>query len=247
MASCGASGPDASLHDLGVTVLWPRDRSLEDAFGARPWRTRESWPPCSGAQRWLEAGKIWYKASDTKDEHVWEMVRRVTRNVAADGSPAEAADVVATVRRRGEEPGVVFIVTYRPPVDAWVVELPAGMVDAGETVRQAAARELQEETGYSVNADDVRVFLGGAAVCYPTPWASTESYLCCEVEVDGDLSVNAQPTPRLEDDEHFAAVLLIPVSKVIQVMEVLVRRHGCLLEPRGVGLAQGLALAGRNG
>jgi len=37
---------------------------------------------------------------------------------------------------------------YRPPIDKVVIEVPAGLVDAGETAEQAAVRELKEETGY---------------------------------------------------------------------------------------------------
>jgi ADP-ribose pyrophosphatase len=37
---------------------------------------------------------------------------------------------------------------YRPPIDKVVIEVPAGLVDAGESAEEAAVRELREETGY---------------------------------------------------------------------------------------------------
>jgi ADP-ribose pyrophosphatase len=45
-------------------------------------------------------------------------------------------------------PDIVLQKQYRPPLDKVVIEIPAGLIDAGETAQQAAIRELKEETGY---------------------------------------------------------------------------------------------------
>ena len=37
---------------------------------------------------------------------------------------------------------------FRPPVGKVCIEIPAGLLDAGESVEQCAVRELKEETGY---------------------------------------------------------------------------------------------------
>jgi ADP-ribose pyrophosphatase len=58
------------------------------------------------------------------------------------------ADYIAIVARTPE--GRIPIVRqYRPAVERFTWELPAGMVDEGETPEDCCARELQEETGFA--------------------------------------------------------------------------------------------------
>lgn len=45
-------------------------------------------------------------------------------------------------------PELVLQKQYRPPIDKVVIEVPAGLVDEGETAEEAAVRELSEERGY---------------------------------------------------------------------------------------------------
>lgn len=47
------------------------------------------------------------------------------------------------------EGGVVLIEQYRHAIDQWMMELPCGGIDQGETAESAARRELLEETGYT--------------------------------------------------------------------------------------------------
>ncbi|HSR68479.1 MAG TPA: NUDIX hydrolase [Acidobacteriota bacterium] len=49
---------------------------------------------------------------------------------------------------------IAFVRQHRYPPDEIVLELPAGKLDPGEEPPQAAARELEEETGY--RAEDLR-------------------------------------------------------------------------------------------
>lgn len=71
----------------------------------------------------------------------------------------DSADGVAIYALYGENRDrVVLIRQYRFPLDDFVYELPAGLVDEGETFREAAVREMHEETGLTltpVHADDM--------------------------------------------------------------------------------------------
>lgn len=47
---------------------------------------------------------------------------------------------------------VVFVEQYRPTIREQQLELPAGIVEPGESAMMAAGRELREETGFAANA-----------------------------------------------------------------------------------------------
>ncbi len=57
---------------------------------------------------------------------------------------------------------------YRPAIDEWILELPAGTLESGETPEACARRELLEETGYFA---DTLVHLGSF---YASPGYSDE-------------------------------------------------------------------------
>lgn len=80
-----------------------------------------------------------------------DQIKLLTKDSAAEGV------VIFPVLK--EDPGkVVLIRQYRYPLDDVLYELPAGLIDAGETPECAAIREMKEETGLSFE-----VYAGGDA------------------------------------------------------------------------------------
>lgn len=78
----------------------------------------------------------YYFASRNKEERLPLKTGRILQN----------GIVIYPIRK--ENPSqIVMIRQYRYPLDACLYELPAGLIDEGETAREAAVREMREETG----------------------------------------------------------------------------------------------------
>ena len=75
-----------------------------------------------------------------------------------------AEDIVIYAVTEEAQPRLVLIRQYRYPVDAFMYELPAGLIDGDETHGLAAAREMKEETGL-----DFIEYTGGRE-CYRRPY-----------------------------------------------------------------------------
>ena len=75
---------------------------------------------------------------------VIQVVKLEDRYEVVRHAPAVA---VLALRCEGDGAEVLLVSQHRPAVGARTWELPAGLVDAGETPEQAAARELAEEVG----------------------------------------------------------------------------------------------------
>ena len=95
---------------------------------------------------------------------------------------------------------ILLIRQYRHATRQYLWELVAGRIDSGESVRQAAARELIEETGY--RAQRFRVFLD----VFPTPGFLEERMyiLLAEKLTPGE----AQP----EEDERITVKTFQPAA-----------------------------------
>lgn len=49
-----------------------------------------------------------------------------------------------------DNPRVILVKEFRPPLQGYIIAFPAGLVEKGETAEAAGRRELPEETGYEI-------------------------------------------------------------------------------------------------
>ncbi len=76
-----------------------------------------------------------------------------SRRLPGQAERIDAVSIVA-LHHEPDDPKrhrLVVIEEFRIPIDGWEFSLPAGLLDAGESVATCAARELREETGLEVS------------------------------------------------------------------------------------------------
>ncbi len=123
--------------------------------------------------------------NSTGRPYTWEVVKRVGTN-----------GIVAVVpfTTTGE---VILVKQYRPPVQAYVIEFPAGLNDRNESLEEVARRELLEETGY--RADSLELLISG-------PLSSGASAEILTVFVARDVKLVGKQ--NLEDAEEIEVLKL---------------------------------------
>ncbi|EFP00217.1 CRE-NDX-2 protein [Caenorhabditis remanei] len=154
--------------------------------------------------KWIQTRQVRFKTSNGQ-QGVWQSVHRNTKPVEA---PADGVSILARVRKEGKL-FLVLIKQYRIPCGKLCLELPAGLIDAGETAQQAAIRELKEETGYTSG----KVVME-SKLCFLDPGLTDDSQCLVVVDVDGDAPENLNPIQVLDSTESIE-VLLIEQSKLM--------------------------------
>jgi ADP-ribose pyrophosphatase len=110
----------------------------------------------------------------------------------------------AAILALDEQGRVLLVRQHRPAVQADVLELPAGLVDAGESPEACALRELQEETGYAAEAVDLLLRF------YPSPGFCDEV-----VHVFAARGVRPSPDHGVDEEEELEVVRL-PLDEAIR-------------------------------
>ncbi|OTA06960.1 hypothetical protein A9Z42_0077870 [Trichoderma parareesei] len=188
--------------------------------------------PSNEDSRWVSLNSITYK--DPKGvERTWESAERRTRPSTAD---VDGVGIVAILDKpTGKE--IILQKQYRPPVDKVVIEVPAGLIDEGETPEQAAVRELKEETGY------VGVVSETTPIMYNDPGFCSTNLRMVHVTIDMDLPENQELKPELEENE-FIEVFTVPLANLWEECKRL-EAEGYAIDARVGTFAEGILLAQR--
>lgn len=126
---------------------------------------------------------------------------------------------------------------YRPPIGKVVIEVPAGLVDAGESPEEAAIRELKEETGYVATVTE------SSPTMFNDPGFCNTNLQMVHVKVDMSLPANQDLKPDLEDNE-FIEVFTVPLSELWAKCRKL-EKEGFAIDARVGTLAEGIELGKR--
>lgn len=115
----------------------------------------------------------------------------------------KGSSVILPVLDSGE---ILMIKQYRPIIDKWLYELPAGTVEEGEDPLETAKRELVEETGYQAGKIIHLIDF------YPSPGVSNELmhlYLATDLKF-----VGAKP-----EDYEIIEVKKLSRDEIIQLIK----------------------------
>lgn len=106
---------------------------------------------------------------------------------------------------------IYVVKQYRPGCDGYLYEIVAGLIDEGEEPKQAALRELREESGFDV--DDIHTFLEMEIPQYVSPGYTTEKlyYFCARLKKD------AVPKEQELDESEDLELIKMPIDKIKKI------------------------------
>lgn len=131
------------------------------------------------------------------NQKIWQLASRQPAPRCATGK-FDNPDAVVIVPFHAESGKLVIIEEFRVPLGGYQIGFPAGLIDEGETVEQASARELREETGLEMTA-----FLSASPPVYSSSGMSDESIVMAYVECRGEPS-----NQENEGSEDITALLI---------------------------------------
>lgn len=139
----------------------------------------------------LDEDKVWMVASRKSSEQLKSIYLE---------NQEDSADAVAIVGLHKSSKKLILIKQFRVPINGYIYELPAGLIDKGESIDISVERELREETGLTLleiqkNKSNEKVYL--------SPGMSDESIAFVYCICDGNIT-----DEFLEPDEDIEAILV---------------------------------------
>lgn len=164
----------------------------------------------------------------------WEHAERPTRPASSD---IDAVGIVAVLTSPDGVPSLLLQRQFRPPLARVTIEVPAGLVDEGESAAEAAVRELREETGY------VGTVAEESFVMFNDPGFCNTNTKMIHVDVDMGREENRKPVAQLEDSE-FIETFTAPLSGLWEKC-MQWEKEGYAIDARVGGIAEGIEVAKR--
>ncbi len=133
------------------------------------------------------------------DEIEYDSGNRAVREVAEHQGGAVVVPLLDDGR-------IIFVHQYRYPLGHGIYELPAGKIDADEEPEVCAARELQEETGYTAGT------MKKLTAIFTTPGFCTEKL---HIFLARDLHKGEQ---KLEEGESGLTLKFVPMKEAFHMV-----------------------------
>ncbi|KAK6336272.1 hypothetical protein TWF696_001834 [Orbilia brochopaga] len=189
--------------------------------------------------RWVRLVKISYNDPNSTPR-TWESSERLTR---PKDSVSDGVGIIAVLKPQnaGEKPSILLQKQYRPPIDKVCIEVPAGLIDAGETPEECAIRELKEETGYvgtlAEGGDEGSI----SCLMFNDPGFCNTNLNFVHLTIDLSLPENQHPVQNLEENE-FIECFTVPLDELWETCRRL-ESEGCGIDARVGTLAEGFRVA----
>ena len=148
----------------------------------------------------------------------WEAVNRLN---------VEGVVIIIPITEKEE---LILIKQFRPALDSYVIELPAGLVENEEDYITAGKRELIEETGYS--SDNLSLLSDGVM----STGINTEQW---KVVIAQDVKRVSQEvlSAHSSDENEDIEVLKVPLDSIFTELEHY-KKNGAAIDLRIFGLLE---------
>ena len=151
-------------------------------------------------KKWVNLFDVKYR--DKKGQlKTWEVVSRkpVPKCISSVFDPPDAVVIVPFHK---DEKKLVVIREYRVALAGYEYALPAGLIDAGESLETASGRELQEETGLELIEIHKK-----SPILYGTAGMTDENFVMVYCDCKGKVSASGN-----EGTESIETFLISPES-----------------------------------